>query len=85
MHYNVAKQIINSYPDIPMLPLEDAFIGLAAGYSGKVRMMDIYHFMQIEYGIMERSCAFVTSYWIHHKVYPGELLDAWNLCVCVLI
>ncbi len=41
MHYNVAKNIINAYPHIPIVPLEDAFIGLAAAYSGKVRIMDI--------------------------------------------
>ncbi len=82
MHYHTAKIIIDAYPDIPLVPLEDAYLGIAAAYSGKVQQIQVYDFLA---HYVDYNCASVSSYFIHHKVSSKQILDLWNLCVCVLI
>ncbi len=83
MHYNVAKTILDAYPNIPIVPLEDAYMGIAAAYSGRVQPMDVEHFLE-EYYLRE-NCAYVSSYFAHHKVSSEQIQHLWNSCVCVLI
>ncbi len=83
MHCNVAKIILEAYPDVPIIPIEDAYIGVVAAYSRKVQPMLFGRF--VEEDELEDNCQYVSSYHVHHRVSAKQILDLWNLCVCDLM